>query len=300
VTQLTVNALSKQTIMNKFYTITNKSFDELGVTSQKELWEKVKSDHKGLSTTVETVFTKIEGNDNRFKVVMSKAEEDRHGDIVHQNWQLESFRKNPVFLDSHNYSSIEHILGKIHNIRVENNMLQGEIEFMLDNPKGMLAYKMALGGFLNATSVGFIPKAFNDQGHITESELLEDSAVSVPALASALIERGIDIEEVKEGEEEKEDDIDVVNPEPDTTEEPESTETDEEEGEESEIEEEIEEKKVDKTLEAIRAINKREARKQELLKESLGVIRQLQEKKHDVNSQKRMVNRAIKQLLKLK
>lgn len=176
---------------NKFYQLTNKSFDNEEVSTHKELWDKVKGEHRGFSLTVNTEFQKSlddEGNiTNSFHVVMSTAVEDRHGEIVFQNWDLENFKKNPVFLDSHNYGSIEHILGKVHNALVVNGKLEGDIEFALDNPKGMLAFKLALGGFLNATSVGFIPKGFDDDGNITSAELLEDSAVSVPANPEALL-----------------------------------------------------------------------------------------------------------------
>jgi len=59
--------------------------------------------------------------------------------------------------------------------------------------------RLAQGGFLSATSVGFIPLAFDADGNITKAELLEDSAVSVPANAEALFERSIkSIEEADE------------------------------------------------------------------------------------------------------
>jgi len=182
--------------MRMFYQLTNKSFESEGVTSHKELWEKVKSNHRGFCLTVNTDFQKTYDDEdvvtNRFHVIMSTAVEDRHGEIVFQNWDLENFKKNPVFLDSHNYGSIEHIIGKVHNISQDNGRLEGDIEFALDNPKGALAFKLALGGFLNATSVGFIPKNFDDKGNITSAELLEDSAVSVPANAQALFEKSFD------------------------------------------------------------------------------------------------------------
>lgn len=191
--------------MEKFYTIKSTTLDDEGVTSYKELWDVVKTDHKGITMVVPTVFEKTYEEDavtNRFHVVMSTAVEDRHGEIVFQNWDLDNFKKNPVFLDSHNYSSIEHILGKIHNTTAQ-TALEGDIEFALDNPKGMLAFKLALGDFLSATSVGFIPKAFDEDGNITQAELLELSAVSVPANPQALLEKSLDVDmeivEMKDG-----------------------------------------------------------------------------------------------------
>jgi HK97 family phage prohead protease len=172
----------------KFFDIQHKSLAELGATTHQEMWEKVKAKgYDGLCVSCQTVLTK--DADNKFHAVFSTASEDRHGDVVEQGWDLKHFKKNPVYLDSHNYDSIENIIGRVNTIRVKDGSLQGDIEFALDNPKGLLAYKLAEGGFLNTSSVGFIPKAFSDKGNIIDSELLEISAVSVPANAEALFEK---------------------------------------------------------------------------------------------------------------
>jgi len=256
--------------MKKFYQITNKSFDELGVTTQKEMWEKVKVDHKGLCACVTTVFTKAEDSDNKFNVVMSTNSEDRHGDIVEQEWDLKSFKKNPVFLDSHNYNSIEHIIGKVNKIKVKDGKLQGEVEFALDNPKGLLAFNLASKGFLNATSVGFIPKEFSDDGKIMKSELLEDSAVSVPANQEALFEK-------KEIEKE-----------------------------EQEIKEEIKEEvksgeRKNLKVEALKRLaQKQDEKRKNILKEVLAVTQRLSKGEVDAQKRRQMANRIIKQVMKIK
>lgn len=179
---------------HKYFQVSNKSFEDLGVKTVKELWEKVKDDHEALSMAFETEFTKDADSENKFHVIFSTANEDRHGEIVMQNWDLKAYKKNPVVLDSHNYDSIEHIIGKVNKPTVKDNKLQGDIEFMLDNPKGALAHKMATGGFLSATSVGFIPLAFDKKGNIEKAELLEISVVSVPANSEALFENEIEPE----------------------------------------------------------------------------------------------------------
>lgn len=172
----------------KFLSIHNKSLAEFGVKTYQELWKKAQEDgYKGMTMLVKTEMTKAEGNDNKFHAIFSTAKEDRHGEIVYQNWELKSFKNNPVYLDSHDYSSIEHILGKIEKIKSD-KALEGDIVYALENPKGLLAYKLTLGGFLNTSSVGFIPKEFDQKGNILKSELLEISAVSVPANAEALID----------------------------------------------------------------------------------------------------------------
>jgi HK97 family phage prohead protease len=193
---------------NKFYQITNKSFEEYEVVSQKELWNKVKGEYNGFSCEIPVTFEKktITGEDNKvediFTMIFSTPDKDRHGDIVLQNFELDFYRKNPVLLDSHNYDSITHIIGRVNSIRVEANQLKGELEFALMNPKGQLAKDMVAGGFINTSSIGFIPKEFDNEGKILKSELLENSLVSVPANAMALFEKKVkeiteEIEEVK-------------------------------------------------------------------------------------------------------
>ena len=288
--------------MKKFYQITSKSFEELGVATQKEMWEKVKVDHKGLCACVNTVFTKAEDSENKFNVVMSTNSQDRHGDIVEQDWDLKNFKKNPVFLDSHNYNSIEHIIGKVNKIKVKDGQLVGEIEFALDNPKGMLAYNLASKGFLNATSVGFIPQEFSDDGKIMKSELLEDSAVSVPANQEALFEKKLK----KEGDEcempdgsmgemhpDKNGDMVCMMP---------KKEVKEEVKEDIKQEETIEEApKKNFKLEALkRLVGKQEEKRKEILKEVLAVTQRLSKGEVDAQKRRQMANRIIKQLIKIK
>jgi len=176
-----------------FYTIQSKSMADYGVTTQKDLWDKVKADgYRGLSVTAKTVFTKnsVDGVESPyFHATFSSANMDRHGEIVMQVFDLKGFINNPVYLDSHNYDSIEHIIGKIHDINTNGGSLNGDIEFCLDNPKGVMADKMVKGGFLNTSSIGFIPTNFDNDGNILASELLEISAVAVPANADALMDK---------------------------------------------------------------------------------------------------------------
>jgi len=183
--------------MDKFYTITNKSFDEYGVTNHRDLWSKVQKEFKGFSMQVNTTFEKSvvqkEGKDETiWTMVFSTPDKDRHGDIMVQNWYLEPYKLNPVLLDSHNYDSITRIIGRVINIRVENEQLKGELEFAVTNPLGQLAKEMVEGGFINTSSVGFIPLEFDNDGRILKSELLENSLVSVPANARALFEKKVD------------------------------------------------------------------------------------------------------------
>ena len=179
--------------MKKFLSIAHRSLAELGVATYKELWTRAQSEgYQGLEVSALATFEK--SADNKFHAIFSSANEDRHGDIVHQDFDLKGFKKNPVFLDSHNYGSIESIIGRVSKISIKDGKLQGDIEFAAQNPRGALAAYLAEGGFLNTTSIGFIPREFNDKGEILKSELLEVSAVSVPANADAQFEKTIEPE----------------------------------------------------------------------------------------------------------
>jgi len=189
-----------------FYQLNTKSFETKGVSNIKDLWEKVKSEgYKGLAIEVKTKFVKSESKDNKFHAIFSTANKDRHGDIVEQNWDLKQFKANPVYLDSHNYSSIERIIGKVEKIRVKDNKLIGDILFATNSPLGKLAYDLAQDGFLNTSSVGFIPLQFDDKfERILKSELLEISGVSIPADSNALYEKSYDTSKKERGKIKKE------------------------------------------------------------------------------------------------
>lgn len=186
------------TMKNKFFKINNKSFETYGVTTEKELWEKVKGEYQGLELDILTE-TKALG-DNRYRFVLSTDTKDRHGDNVMQNWVLNSYI---AVLDSHRYGSIEDIIGRMEQLVIVNNKLEGEVVFWLDNPRGKLAQNGVENGFIRKGSVGFIPLAFDEKGRITKSELLEYSMVSVPANDQAeyigkSLETTEDIEQVEE------------------------------------------------------------------------------------------------------
>ena len=130
---------------------------------------------------------------------------DRAGDTVAvAGWDTASYRKNPVILWAHSYHSLP--LAKSLNEWSEEGKLKSRAEF---TPAGMhkfndTVFEMYKRKFLSAVSVGFSPKKWawseNENRKLgidfMEQELLEYSAVPVPANADALIEArsaGIDV-----------------------------------------------------------------------------------------------------------
>jgi HK97 family phage prohead protease len=127
--------------------------------------------------------------------VASSEKLDRYDEIiVAAGWELENYRRNPVFQNAHQYGDIIFTLGKALITEVRAGKLFQQIQFATEaNPMARIAYGLYRGGFLNAVSVGFIPLRWENGTEQTafrrkylEQELLEVSAVGIPANPEAL------------------------------------------------------------------------------------------------------------------
>lgn len=133
----------------------------------------------------------ITKKNGRLVAVASEEVADREGDIISLNgWQLDNFKANPVLLWYHNVRERSLPIGKAENIR--KGTVNGQRKLLFDpvfetiTEFGRTVKEMFDQGFLNSFSVGFIPLD-RDGINITKQELLEISAVPVPALPSAQI-----------------------------------------------------------------------------------------------------------------
>lgn len=146
--------------------------------------------------------------ERRVLFVISKEVVDRDGDILRANGvELTNYNKNPVFLSFHN--SREFPLGKTEKVWVEGDEVKAIVYFptveeLSTNPEQAseraklvdFTYHCYKTGMLNAVSVGFIPKDWKEirkngqwvGNDITKWELLEFSAVAVPANQDAIAE----------------------------------------------------------------------------------------------------------------
>lgn len=84
---------------------------------------------------------------------------DCYGEIVRANgWLFDHFSKNAPFVDSHDYSTIEKLLGQVAAWRVEKNQLIETVRYDMEpGSLGLKAFKLVRDGFLKAVSVGFVP-----------------------------------------------------------------------------------------------------------------------------------------------
>lgn len=131
---------------------------------------------------------------------------DRDNDTINQKgWDLKDFRKNSVFLWSH--ESDQPPIGKVVEIGLEGGALKATVEFVpADNPwigaKAEGAFQMCQQGFLSAVSVGFQPTewelstdkargadGWNPGVDYLKQTLFELSLCPVPANPEALIEQ---------------------------------------------------------------------------------------------------------------
>lgn len=127
----------------------------------------------------------------RITFVMSDELPDRGGDIVKvDGWDLKGFMSNPVFLSMHD--STRYPIGTWEKVWVEHGQLRGVARFADEgtHPEADLAYSLYKQGIMNAVSVKFLGNEYEPNEHggltFTGQELLECSAVPVPANANAL------------------------------------------------------------------------------------------------------------------
>ena len=142
-------------------------------------------------------------------VVASSPTPDRYNDIVQPDWKLDRFMANPVVPFGHDYTIPP--VGKVRSLDIINGLLVAAIEWddTPENPLGQTVSSQFKRGFMNAVSVGFAPGEvvarstlppedpyYGESGNVYRSpELLEISAVPIPAHAGALAIRALsDIE----------------------------------------------------------------------------------------------------------
>jgi HK97 family phage prohead protease len=128
---------------------------------------------------------------------ISTVTPDRFGEIVNPfGMDAENFRKNPIVLFGHSHNSRGNVIGKNIALFPDDFGVKAITKFA-DTPAGKDLYILNREGYLNAWSIGFIPKKTKTQNTtinnqpgtyniIDEWELLEYSSVAIPANPDAL------------------------------------------------------------------------------------------------------------------
>ena len=127
--------------------------------------------------------------------VASTGEVDRHGDTVApEGWRLDAYRDNPVVLWAHDYG--EPAIGRAEAVWSDGRALHARLEFAPTEFAGQVE-RLYRQGYQRGVSVGFRPLRFEERRdpvngaflgiRFLEQELLEISAVPVPANGGALL-----------------------------------------------------------------------------------------------------------------
>lgn len=132
-------------------------------------------------------------SDSALRVTMATRRRDRHGDILEPTGaDTAAFQRNPVVLWAHQYDELP--VGRVARIWPDESAIVAEIVFD-SRPFAQEVLRLYREGFLSGWSVGFLPKKWQiiedgngkfDGYHIVEWELIELSAVPIPANPDAL------------------------------------------------------------------------------------------------------------------
>jgi phage head maturation protease len=147
--------------------------------------------------SVETKALNME--ERTLEVVITTTKRDRDGDIIEsRGLDFANFLKNPVVLWAHDMSKPP--VGKVLSVKARPSQVDAVVQFA-ETAFGLEVFKLYAGGYLNAWSIGFLPKRWeriepNDTTpnmpsellgfHVLEAEVVELSAVPVPANPEAL------------------------------------------------------------------------------------------------------------------
>jgi len=145
------------------------------------------------------------GDMRALRFTISTGSVDREQDrIALAGWDLANFKRNPVVLWGHDASRLP--IGRAYDLQIAGGGLKASVEFIpADTPEGgqfaEAVYRLARGGFIAATSVGFRPLAWEyttdkERGadewfpgiDFNQQELVELSVVTVPANPEALLD----------------------------------------------------------------------------------------------------------------
>ena len=178
--------------------------DAVELTTERERWarevllESLEAYRRGLADAPVVQKFAVDGlravaNEGPVTFVTSDESEDRLCDVIRTDgWDLDEYRRNPVFLWAHDYTRTpvgRSVWVGVEGTRLLNTVVFAPTEFAREVET---LYRQR---FLRAVSVGFRAKAFTfrkgsagtiDGVEFTQQELLEVSAVPVPANPQAL------------------------------------------------------------------------------------------------------------------
>ena len=136
---------------------------------------------KGVGASSELQFGQVD-------VLVSNSGYDRHGESISiDGIDLRQFKKNPVIMWAHDYTTLP--IGKsLKTIKENGNLMaRAELDWDIDEFANKI-YRKILKGSINAVSIGGIVRKWSDDGMvIKELEMVEFSFVPIGAHPEALV-----------------------------------------------------------------------------------------------------------------
>jgi len=123
---------------------------------------------KILRRTIHPTVKVLDAKTGTAEYVASDSSVDSFKEVIRADgWRFTMFSKNSPFVDSHDYSSIKNLLGKVVDFKVAGNKLVETVQWAKDvaeNTLAQIGWKMTEAGFLKAVSVGFWPTKWITKG----------------------------------------------------------------------------------------------------------------------------------------
>jgi hypothetical protein len=178
-----------------------------------ELAADIRARVKGLDLGAIEKLGRAKEQNGTFDVIISTEDTDRAGEIVKQSgWELANYKNNPIVLWGHDYYSLPvgvcpetYLTEKdgVPALGAKGVFLSADINPFAQQVRKLYEFGLKAGAGVGCTtSVGFIPKEFDDKSRntITKAELLEFSFVPIPANQGVGPAKGraITFEEAKE------------------------------------------------------------------------------------------------------
>ena len=121
---------------------------------------------KTLRREIHPVIRVLDEKRGLVEYVASNEKLDSYNEIIRADgWRFDDFAKNAPFVDSHDYSSINCVLGRVVDYRVSGKNLVETVQWAIDvedptghpSHKAQWGFQMTKAGYLKAVSVGFVP-----------------------------------------------------------------------------------------------------------------------------------------------
>jgi hypothetical protein len=135
-----------------------------------------------LNRTIHPEVRVISEADGLVDYIASDETLDCYDEVISaKGWRFNRFSKNAPFVDSHQYESIKDQLGIVTSAKIVGKQLVERVKWAKDvqeNALAQLGWKMTLGGFLKAVSVGFFPIRSIRQGDADWAKTVNEMGIA--------------------------------------------------------------------------------------------------------------------------